>query len=40
LIGVEKCAERVNEMVVKAKEIAGISVDTPLISLVITYYIV
>ena len=27
-------------MVVKAKEMVGISVDTPLMSLVITYYIV
>ena len=33
LIGIEKCAERVNEMVVNAKEMAGISVDAPLASL-------
>ncbi|XP_028403273.1 N-acetyl-D-glucosamine kinase-like [Dendronephthya gigantea] len=33
LIGIDECAKRVNDLVVKAKEMAGIPVNTPLTSL-------
>lgn len=38
LIEIDECAKRVNTLVEKAKNAAGISADTPLTSLVMDYY--